>query len=90
VIFPVARLGSVTRRKQPMALHEKLKALGAAAKKVPTDIEANADALAARIAAVNARAVNSFSKLGDVLTDAESAVSATEDAVNQLTNGAPK
>ena len=85
-----ARLGSATPRKHPMALHEKLKALAAAAKKLPADIEAQADKLAARIAAVDTRAVNSFGKLGEVVTDAEGAVAATEDAVNQITNGAPK
>ena len=73
-----------------MALHEKLKALAAKAKKLPADIEAQADALAARIDAVDTRAVNSFGRLRDVLDDADAAVAATEDAVNQLSNGEPK
>ena len=72
-----------------MNLQDKLRTLAAAAKKLPADIEANADALAARIAAVDTRAVNSFGKLHSVLDDAESAVGATEDAVNQLSNGGP-
>lgn len=90
MIFPVARLGSATPRKHPMSLQDKLRALAAKAKKLPADIEANADALAARIDAVDTRAVNSFGKLASVMDDADAAVSATEDAVNQLTNGAPK
>jgi len=73
-----------------MSLQDKLRALAAKAKKLPADIEANADALAARIDAVDTRAVNSFGKLASVMDDADAAVSATEDAVNQLTNGAPK
>ena len=73
-----------------MSLQDKMKALAAKAKKLPADIEAQADKLTARIDAVDTRAVDSFGKLGDVLTDAESAVSATEDAVNQLSNGGPK
>ena len=85
---------AVTRHKpaakKQMALHEKLKALAAKAKKLPADIEANADALAARIDAVDTRAVNSFGALAGVMEDADAAIAATEDAVNQLSNGAPK
>jgi hypothetical protein len=69
-------------------LSDKFKRLADRAKAVPNALSARADAALARLDAVEARATV-FDKLDAIATDAESAVGAAEDAVNQLTNGSP-
>lgn len=72
-----------------MALADKMKHLAARAKAVPASLDAVADKHLARLDALEARGTDSFGKLGDVLDGVESGIVAAEDALNQLTNGAP-
>jgi uncharacterized hydantoinase/oxoprolinase family protein len=73
-----------------MGLKEKAAALAAAAKQLPAEVEASIDAATAQIASVRARKDQVFGDLASTVNDVNAAVAATADAVNQLTNGAPK
>lgn len=72
-----------------MALADKMKRLSERSTAVPKALEALADTHLARLDALEARGSDSFGKLGEVLNDVEAGISSAEDAMNQLTNGAP-
>jgi hypothetical protein len=72
-----------------MGLHEKFANLAAQAKAVPAALSAKADAIAARLSAAEAKGHGAFAKMDAVIADVEAGVKATEEAVAQLTNGAP-
>lgn len=77
------------RSRKDSYLMSKLKALPALARATMADLETEAERLSARMAAVKARGKEAFGKWHDHLDAAESVVADAEDAINQLTNGAP-
>jgi hypothetical protein len=72
-----------------MALGDKFKNLAERARSVPAKLSERADAAFARLDKVEARGDQAFTGFETMLTDVESGVAAAEDALNQLTNGAP-
>jgi hypothetical protein len=74
-------------RKKAMALQDKLRELAEKSKRVPQRISDRADEVSARWDVAEKRGEEAFSRLEAVIVDAERGVAATEDAVNQLTNG---
>lgn len=80
----------VNREGLTMALRDKFKALADRAKKLPADLEKQADAVSRRLDDLDRRGVNAFGAMHVSLDDVEAGVTATEDLVNQLTNGGPQ
>jgi hypothetical protein len=72
-----------------MALADKMKNLAARAKAVPAALSDRADAAFARLDNVERRGDHAFAGFDSVLTDVETGIVAAEDALAQLTNGAP-
>jgi hypothetical protein len=72
-----------------MALADKMKRLAERSTSVPRSLDAWADEHLAKFDALESRGKEAFGKLGQVMADVESGVSAAEDALNQLTNGGP-
>lgn len=72
-----------------MALVDKFRTIAARSHAIPKRLEERADALAARLDTVEARGDQAFKGHEDFLTGVESGVAAAEDALAQLTNGAP-
>lgn len=68
---------------------DKCKLLAARAKQLPADLESTVDAVSAHIDALDKRGTTALATMKSTLVDVEAGVSATEDAVNQLTNGGP-
>jgi hypothetical protein len=74
-----------------MALADKFKMLADRARTVPAKLSDRADAaFASARRRWNSAAIRRSPGLNAVLTDVETGVSAAEDALNQLTNGAPQ
>lgn len=78
-----------TKRIPPMALNDKFKTLATRMRQVPQDLESRADKLSARLDTLQQRGDKAFEGHERFLDGVESGVSAAEDALNQLTNGAP-
>lgn len=76
-------------QRRTMALADKMKRLAERSTSVPKSLDAWADEHLAKFDALENRGKEAFSKLGTVMADVESGVSAAEDALNQLTNGGP-
>jgi len=72
-----------------MALVDKFRTIAARSHAIPKALEARADALAARLDAVETRGDQAFKGHEYFLAGVESGVAAAEDALSQLTNGAP-
>lgn len=73
-----------------MALADKMKRLAERSTAVPRSLDSWADEHLAKFDALESRGKEAFGKLGTVMADVESGVAAAEDALNQLTNGAPE
>jgi hypothetical protein len=71
------------------SIQDKFKHLADRARQVPAALSAKADEVLSRLDAVEARGGTAFDKLHGVVNDADQGVAAAEDALNQLTNGAP-
>ncbi len=80
---------ALIEEKQQMALADKFKTLAARAANIPKVLEHRADELSARLDTVEKRGNTAFDGHGRVVDGIESGVAAAEDALNQLTNGAP-
>ena len=89
IIKSAAKVAAAIRRDRPMSLADKMKHLADRAKAVPQSLESLADKHLSRLDALEARGGDTFSKLGAVLDQTEGGIAAAEDALNQLTNGAP-
>lgn len=72
-----------------MHLADKLAALSEGVNGLVTDLEAKADALIARKAAVAEHATKVFATHGAVLDATEKAVASLETALGQVSNGGP-
>jgi hypothetical protein len=72
-----------------MALSDKARLLTERAKTVPAAIEKRMDASLARLAGAEARSTAPLDQLDAHVADIEAGIAATEDAVAQLSNGAP-
>lgn len=75
--------------KRAMSLVERMQNLAERAKAVPTALAERTDASLARLTAVETRGHAALDGIDSVIGEAEKAAASTEDAVNQLTNGAP-
>lgn len=73
-----------------MGLHDKMKDLAAKMHATPNAMSLMADRLNARLDMVAERGARAEAGMHAVLDDVERGVSATEDALNLLTNGAPE
>lgn len=80
---------AIIEGKRAMALSDKFKTLATRINSVPKNLEARADALAARLDTIEQRGDKAFSGHETFLDGVETGVAAAEDALNQLTNGAP-
>jgi hypothetical protein len=88
-IVTEAIIDGLQARRKTMALAEKMKRLAERSMAVPKSLDAWADEHLAKWDTLEARGQESFGKLGQVMADVENGVVAAEDALNQLTNGAP-
>lgn len=92
---PTAQLAPIAARSLAksgttnMSLRDKMKNLAAKAKQLPADLEAATDVVSARMDALDKRGVQALATVHSTLDDVEAGVAATEDAVNQLSNGGP-
>ena len=86
---PLRQAASAAIGGKKMALAEKLKAFAERSHALPGQISDRVDAVSARLDKIEKRAEASISGHESVADDLEKGVAATEDALNQLTNGAP-
>lgn len=67
----------------------KLQSVAARAPKIVADLEARAEKLDSRLTAIESKGQTTFDKWDGHLNQAEEAVAAAENAINQLSNGGP-
>lgn len=89
LVTAAANVAQLERKSRTMALADKMKRLAERSTAVPKSLDAWADEHLAKFDALESRGKEAFGKLGQVMADVESGVSAAEDALNQLTNGGP-
>lgn len=81
------RSATIIAKATKMGLHDKMKALADKMHATPRAMSDMADRLSARIDTVQTRGAQAEAGMHAVLDDVEKGVAATEDALNQLTNG---
>lgn len=80
---------AINQGSRAMSIQDKFRRLAERSKAVPAKLGERADAVTLRWDALEARGGTAFAGHEAVLADAEQGVTAAEDALNQLTNGAP-
>lgn len=80
---------AIIEGKRHMALKDKLAHLAERNRDVTKRLDERADSLLARLAAVEDRGEQAFTNMERLADQHEQGIAATEDALNQLTNGAP-
>ena len=81
---------STVAAKRSGSLGDKMRALADHAKQLPADLKSQVDVVSARLTKIGQRGTAALGGMHAALDEVDAGVAATEDAINQLTNGGPE